>query len=322
MLTFIIGWPSETPFVLRLYWSPAQLAVRSHPHQLRLQRELNSWWHDSPTNLTTSAAPLSYADAVRIRPPGIPFYGLGPHIDAGSLCRWVDPSYRKVYDHIFSGNPEKHDCYDLETRKNAKQDYFEGAAHSTVLRAFQGWTALTSAGRQEGSLLLYPNVKTTIAYVLLRPFFSPPESEDDILDASKWKLDTDNGWFPGTWKEDSQNASPSSHPHLRLRECMVNIPAMKPGDTIWWHCDMLHAVEVDHFGDHDASVAYVAATPTTELNKIYIKKQAKAFLDGGKVPEDFIGSKVEREGSFKGWLGERGILSGEEGRRAAGLVGL
>src|SRR5271168_444601 len=69
--TSIIGWPSETPFVLGLYWSPTQLAARSHPHQLRLQRELNSWWHDSPTNPTTSADPLSYADAVRIRPPGI-----------------------------------------------------------------------------------------------------------------------------------------------------------------------------------------------------------------------------------------------------------
>lgn len=32
-----------------------------------------------------SPEPLSYADAVRIRPPGIHFYSLGPHINAGSL---------------------------------------------------------------------------------------------------------------------------------------------------------------------------------------------------------------------------------------------
>jgi hypothetical protein len=316
------GWPSETPFVLRLYWSPTQLAARSHPHQLRLQQELNSWWHDSPSNPTTSPEPLSYADAVRIRPPGIPFYGLGPHIDAGSLCRWVDPAYIKVYDRIFSGEPENHDCYDIETRKEAKQDHFKGGAHSTVFRSFQGWTALTSAGKQEGSLLLYPNVKTAIAYVLLRPLFSPPDSAEDIMDASKWTLDTNNSWFPGTWKEDSQNASPSSHPHLRLRECMVNIPKMNPGDTIWWHCDMLHAVEVDHLGDHDASVAYVAATPTTETNKTYMKKQAAAFMDGGRIPGDFTAGKVDKEGEFKGWAGEAGILSGEAGLRAAGIVGL
>jgi hypothetical protein len=137
------------------------------------------------------------------------------------------------------------------------------------------------------------------------------------MDATKWSLNTD-GWFPGTWKADSQNASVISHPHLRLRECMVNIPTMKPGDTVWWHCDMLHAVEVDHFGKHDASVAYVAATPTTENNVAYMKKQAEAFMDGGRAPGDF--SAAMKEGEFKGWLGGKPILSGEEGRRAAGLM--
>lgn len=87
---------------------------------------------------------------------------------------------------------------------------------------------------------------------------------------------------------------------------------------------MLHAVEVEHLGDNDASVVYVAATPTTEMNKNYMRGQVKAFLDGGKVPVDFAGNyPIERsEASFKGWVGEKGILSGEQGRRAAGLVGL
>ncbi|CZR51284.1 uncharacterized protein PAC_01159 [Phialocephala subalpina] len=320
---YIGGWPEETPYVLRLYWSPTQLAARSHPNSLKLQRILNEFWHDSPTNPTTSPDPLSYADAVRIRPPKIPFYGLGPHIDAGSLCRWADPSYRSVYGKVFSGLPEELDLYDLEKRKDAKQS-MDGGYHSTVLRAYQGWTALTAAGKQEGSLLLYPDVKTTIAYVLLRPFFSPPEKEEDIMDASKWTFDISSGWFPGTFKNESQRAAPGSHPHLRIRECMVNIPRMEPGDTIWWHCDMLHAVEVEHLGEQDASVVYVAATPTTEINKEYMRGQVKAFLDGGKVPKDFGGNyTIERdEATFKGWIGEKGILSGEEGRRAAGLVGL
>jgi hypothetical protein len=49
---------------------------------------------------------------------------------------------------------------------------------------------------------------------------------------------------------------------------------------------MCHAVEVDHSGDHDASVAYIAATPTTEENKKYIKAQLQDFLEGG-APMDF-----------------------------------
>ena len=103
---------------------------------------------------------------------------------------------------------------------------------------------------------------------------------------------------------------------------MVNIPTMHPGDTIWWHCDMLHAVEVDHLGHHDASVAYIAATPTTSQNNIYMKNQANAFLDGGRFPEDFARDKVVKEGHFKGWVGEGGILSGEDGLRAAGITGV
>ncbi|KAK5193717.1 hypothetical protein LTR99_006054 [Exophiala xenobiotica] len=306
------GWPAETPFILNLYYSPTQIAARSHPNQLRLSEELNSWWHDDTG--TTSPEPLSYADGVRIRPPGIPFRGLGPHIDAGSLCRWADPTYQTFYDAVFSGHPELLDNYDLTVRKDANQAMFPGSAHSRVFRSFQGWTALTSAGPGEGSLMLYPNVKWTIAYLLLRPFFRAPDSGE--LDASKWTFDAQNPWFPGTFRDDSQMLSPSSHPHLRLHECMVGIPKMNPGDTVWWHADMCHAVEVDHNGDHEASVTYIAATPRTEQNKSYIRGQLEDFLKGNP-PEDFRRGAGEKQ--FEGFTGEKSILSGEAGRRAMGF---
>lgn len=308
-----IGWPTETPFILQLYFSPTQIAARSHPNQLKLSRELNSWWNDAGSE--TASAPLSYADAIRIRPPKIPFYGLGPHIDAGSLSRWADPTYQSVYSAVFSGHPEQLDNYDLSLRKDAKQAFFPGSAHSRVFRSFQGWTALTGAGPGEGSLMLYPNVKWTIAYVLLRPFFQAPK-DGDILDATRWTFDCDSAWFPGTFKADSQMLSPSSHPHLRLKECMVPIPRMYAGDTIWWHADMCHAVEVEHNGEHDASVAYVAATPSTAENERYIKGQLEDFLRG-VPPEDFRGGSNERD--FDGFSGEQSILSGDEGRRAMGF---
>ncbi|RDW60232.1 hypothetical protein BP5796_11838 [Coleophoma crateriformis] len=307
------GWPKETPFVLRLFWSPTQIKARSHPHSLLLQRTLNSLWHSN--TLPSFAQPLSYADAVRIRPPKIPFFGLGPHIDAGSLSRWADPTYRKAYAAIFEGRPHEHDAYDLDARVEAKQALFEGSAHSSVLRAFQGWTALTDAGPGEGSLLLYPDLKTVIAYLLLRPFFKEPENKADIMDPTKWTFDTDSDWFPGTWQADSQNLSESSHPHLRLRDCMVNIPAMRAGDSVWWHADMCHAVEVEHMGQGDSSVAYVAATPSTPENERYMRAQLQDFLKG-VAPGDYSG---KGELGFKGWVGEAGILAGEEGRKAAGF---
>ena len=242
--------------------------------------------------------------------------GLGPHIDAGSLSRWADPTYQSFYSAVFSGHPEAFDNYDLTTRKAAKQALFAGAAHSRVFRSFQGWTALTSAGPGEGSLMLYPNVKWTSAYLMLRPFFRAPPSEDDIMDAAKWTFDVDSPWFPGTFREHSQALSLSSHPHLRLRDCMVHIPHMNPGDTVWWHADMCHAVEVDHNGDHEASVAYIAATPSTDENRKYIKGQLDDFL-AGIPPEDFRGGSSERD--FRLFTGEKGILSGDDGRRAMGF---
>ncbi|KAJ5786563.1 uncharacterized protein N7503_011775 [Penicillium pulvis] len=231
----ISAWPEANPAVYRIFWTPTQQAFRGHLRHLRVQKFLNEFWHDS--SQVTSSDPLTYADALRIRPPGKEFYGLGPHIDAGSLCRWTDPFYRKVYENIFSGSPENHDPYDLNLRKDANQAAFEGSAHSTVFRAFQGWTAMTAAKPREGSLLLYPYVSVAMAYLLLRPFFTPP-AQGDIMDASRWVFNAENGWFPGTHEEDSQYVSRESHPHLRLEQCLLYIPDMRPGDTIWWHCDV------------------------------------------------------------------------------------
>lgn len=232
----IQGWSKETPSMLMLYDSPTQNALRAHPNQLRLQRLLNGLWHDATGS--TSPDPLVYYDGVRDRPPGQKFLGLGPHIDAGSLCRWSDEAYRECYDRIFSGQPELHDCYDLGRRQAANQELYPSIAHSSVFRSFQGWTALTRAAPSEGTLLVYPNVATAVAYVLLRPFFKPPGNPAEVMDASKWTLDESTDWFPGTFKPDSQRLSRTSHPHLRLEECLVHVPEMEPGDTVWWHADV------------------------------------------------------------------------------------
>ncbi|KAI2607211.1 DUF1479-domain-containing protein [Hypoxylon fragiforme] len=313
----ISGWPAETPFILQLYWSRTQMEARTHPRAMALHQALNEMWHDDDDAGKAFASPLVYADAARIRPPGVPFRGLGPHIDAGSLSRWADPNYRQVYEKVWTGSPDEYDAYDLTDRKRANPAHFPGGAHSHVLRLAQGWTALTAAGPHEGSLMLFPEVKTSIAYVLLRPFFQPPANADDVLDAEKWTFDTEDPWFPGVWRDDSQYLSPDAFPHLRLKECLVHIPKMNPGDTVWWHCDMCHAVEIEHRGEGISSVAYVAATPTTEINSDYVKRQLEAFLKGTS-PEDFPDGCDESK--LKGYPGSDIILNGGIGRKAVGFA--
>ncbi|EXJ82982.1 hypothetical protein A1O3_06799 [Capronia epimyces CBS 606.96] len=300
----IQGWPAESPSMMMIYDSPTQIALRTHPNQLRLQRVLNQLWHDSSAE--TSPEPLLYSDGIRDRPPKQVFLGLGPHIDAGSLCRWADPTYRRAYEQIFAGNPRAHDAYNLAARKNANQTLFPGRAHSNVFRSFQGWTALTRAAASEGAIMLYPNVSTVIAYTLLRPFFRPPRDPKDVMDATKWEFDADGAWFPGTFKPDSQRLSRASHPHLRLEQCLTHIPDMRPGDTVWWHTDVCHAVDAVHNGRENASVAYIAACPKTESNIKYMKAQLQATREG-RPPPDFAAGLILDERHFKGYRGHQGL---------------
>ncbi|KAE9981677.1 hypothetical protein EG327_006128 [Venturia inaequalis] len=230
-----------------------------------------------------------------------------PHIDAGSLCRWADPSYRSTYSSIFSGNPENHNSYNLSLRASANQMLFPGNGQSTVLRCFQGWTALSRTAPREGTIRLFPAVKWQIAYILLRPFFKAPEDEADILDAEKWDFDGETPWFPGTVKETSQYVSVASHPHLRLKDCLVYAPPMEAGDTVWWHADMCHAVDAEHTGTTPAAVTYIAATPTTPINKAYMARQ-HSLMSKGLPPPDF-GSGSDESGlvGYEGFKGDEGM---------------
>ncbi|KAF2805433.1 DUF1479-domain-containing protein [Mytilinidion resinicola] len=299
--SLIKGWPDNPPSILNLYNSTPQNALRTHPQQIALMRWINNLWHWTP-DPDVSADPLLYVDGVRIRPPKSQFLGLGPHVDAGSLCRWADPDYRRAYGKVFGGLPEEHDCYDLDARKDANQMLYPGDGQSTVLRAFQGWTALTRTAPREGTIRLFPNVKWQIAYVLLRPFFSPPADSAKVMDAEAWTFGGDGNWFPGTFKNDSQYLSSGSHPHLRLKETLLHAPAMEAGDTVWWHADMCHAVDAEHIGTEDASVTYIAATPTTRINKEYMQRQY-AKMAKGMPPPDFEhgGSDETKLEGFEGF---------------------
>lgn len=330
----IQAWPKESPSMFILYNSPTQNELRAHPNQLRLQRLLNDLWHGYTKE--TSPEPLVYLDGVRDRAPQQTFLGLGPHIDAGSFCRWADPTYRRWYHNVFSGHPELHDSYDLTGRASANQDLYKSMAHSSVFRSFQGWTALTRTASSEGTIMVYPNVSVAIAYVLLRPFFAAPPDAADVMDAEKWTFDDSSGWFPGTFKPQSQRLSRTSHPHLRLDECLVHMPKIQAGDTAWWHTDvslsslhklcqaklilkpqqLCHAVDTIHNGTQNAAVAYIAACPTIPINKDYVRRQLAATLEG-RPPPDYVENNDLDESTLKGYVGLGSVC--DEAKKAFGF---
>ena len=94
----------------------------------------------------------------------------------------------------------------------------------------------------------------------------------------------------GAWPGRALAASPEWH--SELLEGMISIPEVRPGDTVWWHPDILHSVANEHSGSDYANVIYIGASPVCAKNEAYARKQANAFLAGRSAP-DFAAEDYE-----------------------------
>ncbi|MCJ1404806.1 hypothetical protein MMC11_008032 [Xylographa trunciseda] len=303
------AFPSTSPAVFELYWSPSQVRARAHTRLIAAQHFLMKLWHsDDEEVLISTSQPLAYADRVRIRQPGDSGFALGPHIDGGSLERWEPEGYGLggVYNKIWQGEWEKYDPWEASSRVPAVSDLYDGAGACSMFRMFQGWLSMSSTGPNEGTLMVNPLLQLSTAYLLLRPFFSPikqlesstsNESLTKYLQAENWSLKTGDAItseIQGANPGHAQELSQVLHPHLDLSRTMVHIPQIKAGDYVVWHCDTIHAVDKVHKGKSDSSVLYIPVCPITETNAEYLARQRDAFLGGFPGP-DFPGGKGESE---------------------------
>lgn len=174
---------------------------------------------------------------------------------------------------------------------------YNGAGACSMLRAWQGWLALSRTAPGEGTLRVYPLLKHSTAYFLLRPFFAP--------EGDKWTLQTPpTPSLPGSVPGYTQELRPLTHPHLCLPRGMTSIPAVHPGDYAAWHGDLIHAVEDVHGGGGDSSVFYIPAAPWSRRNWEFVGGGQRAAMEGGGVPPDFPGAGGE--GGEEGWVGRGG----------------
>lgn len=301
------AFPPDSPAVYELYWTPSQVAARSHPNLLSTQKFLQSLWYssDSASQLST-AHPLTYADRLRIRSPGDVKFTLGPHIDSGSLERWEDPEYAKVYERILQGDWESYDPYDAKHRINAKMDLYNGAGACSMFRCFQGWLSMSSTGPGEGTLRVCPMLREATAYLMLRPFFDPDSPQ---------KLDFSTS-FPGSIPGACQEYNGQTHPHLDLESTMVPVPNVEPGDYVAWHCDMIHSVEPEHRGQTDSSVLYIATCPMTAPSVEFLTRQRETAL-AYAPPPDYPDAGGKGESGLEG-VTDWNSLS-KDGMQAMGL---
>ena len=264
---------SGKPQIFGLYWSKPQVNIRQSIELDVVKKWLNQLWTYKQNNESVFDPnhELVYADRVRRREPGDSTLGLSPHCDAGSVERWIDKGYQAVYEKIFADNFKEYDPFDAAYRNKTKE--IESPAVSHVFRTFQGWVALTEQGPGDGTLQLIPIAKS-MAYILTRALLDDVDEKDLCSSMPARAL------------------SVNSKYHSLLLRGLVSIPKMNPGDTVWWHPDVVHAVEDHHTGKGYSNVVYVGSTPYCEKNLAYAKKQSQKFLEG-KSPPDFAAEDYE-----------------------------
>lgn len=257
---------SGRPQIFGLYWSKPQVMIRQAETMAATKRFLNGLWDIASPNGKEFDPDndYTYADRIRRREPGDKTLGLSPHMDAGSYERWTDPAFQSIYEAVFAGDWQAYDPWNAAERTQTIE--YPSPAVCSMFRTFQGWTGLTTQGPNDGTLQLVPSAKA-IAYMLLRAL-QDDVAEDDLC-----------GALPGR----ALSANKEWHPVLM--EGLVSIPTVEPGDTVWWHPDVIHAVEDEHKGTGYSNVVYVGASPRCAKNTVYARKQARAFIEGLSAPD-------------------------------------
>ena len=132
---------------------------------------------------------------------------------------------------------------------------------------------MTRQGKGDGTLQLIP-IAESMAYIILRAL-QDDVPEDELCGAEPCRALSVNPKY-----------------HSLLIEALASIPLMQAGDTVFWHSDVVHAVENEHTGTGYSNVLYIGAAPGCAKNTEYIQRQAPTFL-AGKTPPDFAPDDFE-----------------------------
>lgn len=264
---------SSKPQIYSVYWSKPQIQARQSEELARTRQWLNRLWDVSHegVDVFNPDQELTYVDRVRQRQPGDATLGLSPHVDGGSIERWIDPGYQQVYRHIFGGDLSAYNAFDAAFRTVARE--IPSPAVCRMFRTFQGWTALTRQGPGDGTLNVLP-VVNAIPWMLLRAL------QDDVPD--------DN--LCGAQAGRAMVVSPQYHE--MLLDAYGPIPTVQAGDTVWWHPDVIHGVEDKHRGKGYSNVMYIGAAPDCAKNRTFSDLQRAAFESGASSP-DFAAEDYE-----------------------------
>ncbi len=267
---------ASRPEIYPIYWSRPQMQARQHPRMAKVQSFLNRQWKFASEGATwfDPDQDTLYPDRIRRRPPGTTSSGLGAHTDSGALERWLLPAYQQVFRHVFDGTFAEYDPWDAAHRTEVNE-YVGGTTMCSAFRTFQGWTALSEMKNDQGVLFTVP-IPAAMAYVLLRTLLDDV-ADDDLCGATpRHVLPVNEKWHP------------------LLMQGRTNIPDLRPGDSVWWHCDLIHGVSPVENQRGWGNVMYIPAAPMCDKNANYAVKVAQRFA-AGESPDDFPDEHYETD---------------------------
>lgn len=276
--TFFGSLEASRPEIYPIYWSHAQMEARQSDAIAQTQSFLNRLWkfESGGKNWFDPDVSMIYPDRIRRRLPGTTSKGLGAHTDSGALERWLLPAYQNVFRNIFTNQFDEYDPWDAAYRSDVNEYDVDNTTKCSVFRTFQGWTALSDMVPGQGLLHVVP-VPEAMAYILLRPLLKDVP-EDELCGVAPGKvLPVSQQWHP------------------ELIEGLSSIPSLQAGDSVWWHCDVIHSVAPVQDQQGWGNVMYIPSAPLCDKNLAYARSVAQS-LENGHSPADF-----PRENYEEGW---------------------
>ena len=269
------GSVGSKPEIYPIYWSPAQMQARQSERMATVQGFLNHLWKYESEGVRWFDPDRDslYPDRIRRRPEGTSSKGLGTHLDPGTLDLWMTPAYQQAFRHLFDGTIESYDPWDSSYRTAGSQ--YPGSTMCSAFRTFQGWTALSDMDHDQGVLHTVP-IPEAMGYLMLRPLLADV-ADDDMCGV------TTNQVFPASEKW-----------HSLPLQALSGIPDVKAGDSVWWHCDMIHSVAPVQNQRGWGNVIYIPAAPWCPRNEAYAGSVRDAFITGSS-PADFPAEHYERD---------------------------
>lgn len=289
---------ASRPEIYPIYWSQSQMQARQSEAMAQVQSFLNRLWtfESNGKQWFNPDVSVIYPDRIRRRPPGTTSKGLGAHTDSGALERWLLPAYQQVFARVFDGNIEQYDPWNAAHRTEVEEYTVDNTTKCSVFRTFQGWTALSDMIPNQGLLHVVP-IPEAMAYILLRPLLDDVP-EDELCGVAPGRvLPISEKWHP------------------LLIEALTSIPALEAGDSVWWHCDVIHSVAPVENQQGWGNVMYIPAAPLCEKNLAYAKK-VKAALETGASPGDFPREDYEKSWQDRFTMNDLNI----HGKRALGMA--